>query len=382
MFGYRRIPCAIWRGGTSKGAMLQEADLPANDKDRDQALLAIMGSPDPRQLTGLGGATPTTSKVAIISRSHRLDADLDYRFAQVAIKEARVDYRPTCGNLAAAVGPFAVEAGIIPATATTAQVRIFNINSGRLIESEFPLRDGQYQPDGETAIAGVPGTGSRVRLRFFRPDGGVTGQLFPTGHRVDHITLPDQRHFDVTVIDAGNLSVIVDGEQLDNGWDEAWFTGQGEFPLKSTLEQLRQSIGRTLNLFSPSDIVSAATHALPKITVIHSPYSYHARTAQIVHRHEISLCARALTMGDPHPAYPITGAIALAACAKIPGTVAYPKVRLGTIDETALEIGHPSGIMSVKADVSLQDNQWRVNWVALTRTARALIEGWTFLPQA
>jgi len=382
MYGYRKIPCAVWRGGTSKGVMLKREDLPLDDSALDQALLMIMGSPDVRQLNGIGGATPTTSKVAILAPSDRPDMDVDYTFAQVSIDKAEVDYGPNCGNVSSAVGPFAVESGLVSASGSgPVTVRIFNTNTGRPIHSTFLMQNGAFVSEGDTVIPGVPGSGSEVRLRFLRPDGGATGVLFPTGRLQDEIALADGRSFQVSVVDAGNLSVIVDASQLQAGWDEPWFNGEAGWELGDTLEDIRQRVGRLLNLYSPGERVTATTHALPKITVVDGHHSYQTRTGEQADARDMTLVARAVTMGKPHPAYPVTGATALAACAKIPGTVAH---RLANVDHEGrpyVAIGHPGGISSSEVEVSLSGDEWQVDAVASTRTARPLIDGWVFLPR-
>ena len=381
MYGYRKVPCAIWRGGTSKGVMLKRDDLPKDDSALDQAILKIMGSPDIRQLNGIGGATPTTSKVAILARSTRSDIDVDYTFAQVAIDKAEVDYGPNCGNVSAAVGPFAVESGLVGAsTAGPMTVRIFNTNTNRVIHSKFLVRNGQFVSEGDTVIAGVPGSGSEVRLHFLRPDGGATGMLFPTGRLIDEVSISNGRSFQVSVVDAGNLSVIVDGSQFVDGWDRPWFAGEEEWELGNTLEDIRQTVGGMLKLYSLGERVTATTHALPKITVVRSNYSYQTRTGEWVDAREMTIAARAVTMGKPHPAYPVTGGTALAACAKIPGTVAH---RLANVDHQRrpyVAIGHPGGISRIEVEVSRVGDQWQVDAVASTRTAHSLIDGWVFLP--
>ncbi len=381
MYGYRKVPCAIWRGGTSKGVMLLARDLPSPGPDRDRALLTIMGSPDARQINGIGGATPTTSKVAILSQSERPDADIDYTFAQVAIDKAEVDYGPNCGNVSAAVGPFALEAGLVRADVDGPKlVRIFNTNTERLIHAEFSARGGSFVADGETSIPGVPGSGSEVSLSFLRPDGGATGTLFPTGNVVDTIWLADGRSFKVSVVDAGNLSVLVNGEDFEENWDRAWFDDQVAFELGDTLEAIRQSVGQTLNLYSDTETVTATTHALPKITVLGRPKDYRNRNGQPVSHRDGTIVARAVTMGRPHPAYPITGGTALAAAVKIPGTTAYQLANPKHRKKSTVVIAHPSGLSPVDVEVSESLGVWQVDAVKSLRTARALMEGFVFLP--
>jgi len=381
MHGYRKVPCSVWRGGTSKGVMLNRNDLPRDESALSKALLMIMGSPDVRQLNGIGGATPTTSKIAILASSRRPDIDVDYTFAQVAIDTAEVDYGPNCGNVSAAVGPFSVESGLVGAISSGPMtVRIFNTNTERAIHSTFLVRSGQFVCDGDIFIPGVPGSASGVRLRFLRPDGGATGTLFPTGQLIDVISLPDGRSFEVSVVDAGNLSVIVDGSQFEDGWDRPWFEENADWGLGFTLETIRQKVGWMVNLYRPDERVTATTHALPKITVVRANHCYWTRTGELIDAGQMTITARAVTMGKPHPAYPVTGGTALAACAQIPGTVAHRLANELHHGYPYVVIGHPGGIWSVETEVSLAENQWQVDVVTSMRTARPLIDGWVFLP--
>ncbi|WP_244232635.1 PrpF domain-containing protein, partial [Methylacidiphilum caldifontis] len=308
----------------------------------------------------------------MLSRSFRSDADVDYTFAQVAIDRPAVDYRPNCGNISAAVGPFAVQAGLVRPTEGRTIVRIFNTNTERYIEAEFLVEGGQFVADGDIAIPGVPGHGSPVYLTFIRPDGGATGSLFPTGNLVDRIMFSDGSAVDVSVVDAGNLTVIVDGSSLPDGWDAPWFSDDVDFSLGQWLERIRQEIGYQLNLYTPTTSIHPATHALPKITVVDSPRPYLSRAGQNILPEQITIIARAITMGKPHPAYPLTGGTALAACVKIPGTVANRLASLSPKPSGLVHIGHPSGVTPVDVSVSMVEGHWQVEATRSVRTARPL----------
>ena len=369
----RTIPCAIYRGGTSKGIMVRGRDLPADPTERDRILLRLFGSPDPRQIDGLGGATPTTSKLAIVEASSRSDADVDYTFGQVSIDEPYIDYRPNCGNISSAVGPFAVNSGLVDVQHDgIATVRIYNTNTDALIVAHFAVKDGRFAPEGDTSIAGVPGTGSPIYLDFFRIGGGVSGSLLPTGRRVDEVAMKDGRRFRVTVIDAGNLTVLMAAEELGLLGSEV-----REVDMKHawpTIEWVRQQVGRMLGLYGEHEDVNPTTHALPKIALVHTSVAYQTTSGSAVEACAYDISARVLTMGRLHPTYAVTGAIALAVACKLPGTVAHDHVSELGKAPGMIRIGHPAGILEVGAEVE-DDTVPRVTKVTLMRTARPLIAG-------
>ncbi|QSO53521.1 PrpF protein [Alicyclobacillus curvatus] len=372
------LPCSIYRGGTSKALLLRQQDLPKDPKTRDQMILYLFGSPDAKQVNGLGGATPTTSKLGIVKVSSRPDADIDYTFGQVSIDTAFVDYRPNCGNVSSAIGPFAVEQGMVPAHEDGwISVRIYNTNTDSLIVSRFLVNHGHFVPDGETTIPGVPGTGSPIYLDFFDAGGSVTGKLFPTGRRADDITLPDGRTFHVTVIDVGNLTILMDSDELSLEGTEI-----SEQQLKHalpTMEQVRQQIGRMLGVFRQGEVVTPTTHALPKIAAVQSARDYQSSDGRTIPAKDCDITARVLTMGRLHPTYAVTGAMALTVSAKFSGTIGFEKASLNSRKSHRLRIGHPAGVLEMQAEVTDCPDP-RVSRVTLIRTARPLITGNASVP--
>lgn len=375
------VPCSVYRGGTSKGVFILGSNLPRDPEDRDRVILQIFGSPDPKQVNGLGGATPTTSKLAIIDRSSRPEADVDYTFGQVSITSSTIDYSPNCGNISSAVGPFAVESGLVHVTGNEATIRIYNTNTNTLITSTFPVHNGHFVPDGETTIAGVPGTASKIVLTFYKLGGAVTGKLLPTGSARDIVTLPDGRSFYVTVIDAGNLTIIMDADELGVLGTEL---SEPELNRQSnvlrTMEGVRQVVGRQLRLFSDEEVVAAETHAIPKIALVAKPKAYKTSQGEQVMVQDFDVLARVLTMGRLHPSYAVTGAVALAVASKIDGTLVATKVL--SKSDGSLRIGHPSGVFETAAEVTREaSGQWVVNSVSLVRTARPIMDGVAWVPQ-
>ncbi|MCL6631833.1 MAG: PrpF protein [Alicyclobacillus herbarius] len=372
------IPCSIYRGGTSKVLLLRGRDLPADPKIRDRMILHLFGSPDTKQINGLGGATPTTSKLGIVEVSKRDDADVDYTFGQVSIDKPYIDYKPNCGNVSSAIGPFAVEQGLVPVTQDGwMRVRIYNTNTDSVIVSRFMVRDGHFVTDGDTRIAGVPGNASPVYLDFFDSGGGVTGKLFPTGNRVDRVRLPDGRVYRVTVIDIGNLTVFMDGDELYLQGTEVQ-----EEELRDVLpimEEVRQQVGRMLGIFKSDEPVSPTTHALPKIAVVQSPRNYQSTDEELIQTEDYDIAARVLTMGRLHPTYAVTGGIALTVSSKYEGTISFDKCSLSCRNSNRLRIGHPAGVLEMRAKVAEKPDS-DVCKVTLVRTARPLISGHAWVP--
>ncbi len=373
MVNWASISCSIYRGGTSKGIFIQGSDLPQNETERFRTLLSIFGSPDPIQIDGLGGGTPTTSKLAIIDRSSRSDADVDYTFGQVSVERSFIDFKPNCGNISSAVGPFALEHGLVSAQHDEeALVRIFNTNTNTIIHARFAIANGHFVPDGNTVISGVPGSGSAIYLDFFNATGGVTGRVFPTGSVADTVVLSDGRVIRVTVIDAGNLMVLVDADDLGVSGTEIELPD----PVGQTLEEIRQRVGRQLGLYSSGEVVAASSHALPKIAWVQHPLDYQDVDGKKISAETIGIVARVLTMGKLHMAYAVTGGIALTVAAHIPGTIPYGKVSARTQTDQLLRIGHPSGVLEVGADVAKDKfGHWTARRVTLVRTARPIMDG-------
>lgn len=368
--GFECVPCSIYRGGTSKAVLLRGTDLPEPGIARDHLILQIFGSPDVKQINGLGGGTPTTSKVGIVEVSSRPDADVDFTFGQVSLDRPYVDYRPNCGNISSAVGPFALEHGMVQMKQSELmRVRIYNTNTDSVIVSQFQVRDKHFEPEGNTVIPGVPGSGSAIYLDFLEKGGRFNGKLFPTGRVKDRIFLFDGKAFDVTIVDVGNLTVLLDGMALGMNGTEV-----KEEDLSGALvqmEAIRKEVGIRLGIFHRDACIDPGSHALPKVAFVTNPVDYCTLDQSIIRHSEYDIAARVLTMGRLHPSYAITGGMALAAASKIPGTIPYEKIQ--DHSDHRLRIGHPSGILVITADVDSKDLE--VNKITLVRTARPLMDG-------
>lgn len=380
----RELPFVLMRGGTSKCIMVYERDLPPAGAQRDRALLDLFGSPDPRQIDGLGGATSTTSKVCILAPSTRPDADIDYTFGQVNILLPMVDYGGNCGNCSSAVGPFAVDEGLVTAREGMTPVRIFNTNTRKLIVAEVPTHNGRASVTGDFQIAGVPGSGAAQRLWFYDPAGSMTGKLLPTGHPVDDIEAQG-RPLKVSIVDAANPVVFVRAQDLGMTGEELPSAIDGQPVLVELLAEIRGKAAVLLRFVDDWRRATEVTPGVPKIAVVAPPQPYVDIYGRPVQAEDMDLCARAMTMGKAHAAYQLTGAIATGAAAQVPGTLVYECRAHDRRGQGAVRIGHPSGIMQVEVEMAHHEadgvdpqSYWVVR-AAAYRTARRLAQGTAYL---
>lgn len=375
---YKKIPAFLMRGGTSKGAYLMMEDLPADSARRDQAILSIYGSPDARQINGIGGADPLTSKVALIAPSQRKDADVDYTFGYVGIKDAVVDYEGNCGNISSGVGPFAIAKGLVAAEEPITRVRIFNTNTNKLIEASIPVKNGEVVTEGDYAIAGVPGSGAKISLNFLNSAGSKTGKLLPTGNVVDEITLQDGRKVRASLVDAANPAVFVKAEDVGLTGRELPADTESNPAILAIMEDLRTTAAVMMGLAKDK---ATASQAVPKVAFVAGPQEYGTATGEVVKAEECDLLARTKAMAVMHKTYAVTGGICLATAACIDGTVVNEVVSSLAKESGEVRIGHPSGILEVFVDVQkLPDAKWDLRQAGVCRTAKPIMEGVVYVP--
>lgn len=354
-----RIPCVLMRGGTSKGPFFLASDLPSDPKLRDRVLLAVMGSPDKRQIDGLGGADPLTSKVAIIKKSTRAGIDVDYLFAQVKIDEPGVDVTPNCGNMLAGVGPFAIEQGLIEATRPTTHVRIFMENSDNVAEVTVRTPQGYVEYEGDACIDGVPGTSAPLPINFLDTAGSACGSLLPTGNVVDQVGgIP------VTCIDNGMPVVVVRASDLGcTGYEDCALLDSND-SLKRRLEAIRLEVGPLMNLGDVSKKV------VPKMCMVSVP------------RHGGVISTRTFIPHVCHSSIGVLGAVTVATACVLEGSTAHGLARLPEGNTKLVSVEHPTGEFSVELEIEKQGNTQVVKRAALLRTARRLMEGHVLIPES
>ena len=356
-----RIRCMWMRGGTSKGGVFLASDLPADPATRDRVLLAVMGSPDRRQIDGLGGADPLTSKVAIVSPSARPDADVDYLFAQVVVDEARVDYGQNCGNMLAAVGPFAIERGLVLAGSERTRVAIHMVNTGQIAVATVPTPGGYVEYEGDARIDGVPGTAAPIALSFRDTAGSTCGALLPTGALVDVID-----GIRVTCIDNGMPLVLMRAEDLDRSGYETREQLDADRALKARIEAIRLKAGPMMHL---GDV---ASRTVPKMCLISAPLDQNG---------SVTINTRSFIPHRCHASIGVLGAVSVATAAVMPGTVCDGIAKTSSGATRRVSVGHPTGEFSVQLVLDERDDaQIDVVDAALLRTARWLFDGEVGIP--
>jgi 2-methylaconitate cis-trans-isomerase PrpF len=375
------VRCSILRGGTSRGIFFLENDLPRDRGAIEPILLDVFGSPDLRQIDGLGGATSQTSKAAIIGPPSRPDADLDYTFAQVSVTEAMVDWGGNCGNISAAVGPFAIDQGLVRATEPVTRVRIHNTNTGKIIVAEVPTVGGRAAVEGDYQIPGVPGSGARILLEFANPAGAVTGRLLPTGRPCDVVELADGRRLEISVVDAGNPTVFVRAADLGLAGTELPPEIEARTDATAVLEEVRSVVAEWIGLVADRREATAKSPGLPKIGFVSPPASYRTTDGAEVRADDCDLVGRLMSMQTAHRSYMTTGAIATAAAAFVPGTLVAECVRPG-IERPELDtirIAHPYGVMDAVVRADDPSDPATVRAIAVGRTARHILDGFVWV---
>ena len=370
------LPCSIIRGGTSKGVYFLESVLPPAGKERDQVILTAFGSPDQRQIDGLGGANSLTSKVCIIGPSEREDADVDYTFGQVSVDRAIIDWRGNCGNLTAGVGVFAIAQNLLKVHEPETTVRIYNTNSQKIIHAKYPVKDGRVLSEGDYQINGVPGTGAKIHIEFFDPAGSITGKLLPTGHTKDIIDLGEKGKFTVSIVDAGNPVVYLIPEEIGLKGTELPTEVEGMPETLKLIESIRSVAAEMIGIVPDRSLATSKSPAYPKIGFVSAPQDYINPEGKLVKAEDVDLVARLASMQKMHRAYMITGAVSTGAAANIPGTVVHDVISERAKNSSTLIIGQPYGPM----EATVEMDQDRVVKVGVFRTARKILDGEVYIP--
>ncbi len=374
-----RIPCTLMRGGTSRGLVFRREDLPADERMWDLIFLAAIGSPDVRQLDGVGAGDSHTSKIAVVNPSADADAHLDYLFGEVAITEPRVDYAGNSGNIIAALGLYAIEEGIVPAQAPETCVRVRNLNTGKLIELFVPVADGRPLDDGDFAIDGVPGFGPRIDMRFPRPEGALTGRLLPTGEPRTRLDVPGLGALEVTLLDAANPVVLLNGADVGVRPDAALGALNADAALLERLQAVRSAASVAMGLVKRPEEAWAYSNMVPFPVLLWPPADYarfddpKARVAA----GDTDLCAKVISLARVHKSIMVTVSVAVTAAALTPGTLVHA-LSGGCAAAGDLRIGHPSGIVHTRGQATppaTGGTEPTIEWVRMGRTARRILDG-------
>ncbi|MFW1585804.1 2-methylaconitate cis-trans isomerase PrpF [Vibrio parahaemolyticus] len=381
-----KVPATYMRGGTSKGVFFNLEDLPSEaqvaGEARDKLLLRVIGSPDPygKQIDGMGGATSSTSKTVIVSRSSRDDHDVDYLFGQVSIDKPFVDWSGNCGNLSAAIGPFAIHAGLIPQERIPENgivtVRVWQMNISKTILVHVPIVNGFVQETGEFELDGVTFPAAEIQVDFVDPADGE-GSMFPTGNLVDDLVVPDVGTFNATFINAGIPTIFIDAESIGYQGTELQDDINNDDAALAMFESIRAHGALKMGLISELEEAQTRQHT-PKIAFVSKPKSYQSSSGKAVNESEIDVLVRALSMGKLHHAMMGTAAVAIASAACVPGTLV--NLAAGGGEKESVTFGHPSGTLKVGAQAKQTEQGWVVQKAIMSRSARILMEGFVRVP--
>lgn len=370
------LPAVFMRGGTSKALMLHRRDVPGDLAAWEPVFLSAMDSPDPfgRQLNGMGGGVSSVSKICVVACSERPDADLDYTFVQVVVREGRIDRSGNCGNMLAAVGPFAVDEGLVEAADGPVRLRIFNTNTRKLITARFDVRAGRTVYRGDLAIPGVTGTGAPIRLDFLDPGGATTGRLLPTGAVRQDLDVPGLGRIESSLVDAANACVFVRAADLGLLGTELPPALEAVPGLLDRLAQIRRTASVAMGIAPDLEAAARIVH-VPFVGLVAPPRDSGTLSGGAVRADEIDLTARVISNGVPHQALPLTATLCLAVAARIDGSLVHAAARP---TDAALRVGMPSGILTADASVVRDGGAWRAERGAFFRTARPLMRGEVF----
>lgn len=372
----KAIPCEIIRGGTSKGIYILGNDLPSDKEKRDKVILSVFGSPDLRQIDGLGGADPLTSKLAIIERSDRMDADIDYTFGQVEIGNPIVDYSSNCGNISSGVGPFALNHSLVKAIEPVTTVRIYNTNTKCVFEAEVPVKNGHPLETGDYKVDGVPGTGARIGINMAGTIGAKTGSLLPTGNTIDVIEVKDIGKMEVSMVDAASPMVFVRAKDLGLTGIETPKEIDSDQRILDILEDIRTTASVKMGIAPDKETAHEKIKAVPMVAFVSSPQTYKSHiTGETIQADDVDFVSRDMFMGIMHKTYSGTASVCTGCAAVTPGTIVNEAMGK-TVTKGMIRIGHPGGVL--ECDMNVADS--KISKAAYGRTARRIMKGSVYVP--
>ena len=383
MVEQERFRCTILRGGTSKGIYLLRNDLPEDPELRDRVILAIFGSPDIRQIDGLGGSDLLTSKVAIVGRATRPDADVDYTFGQVGITLPKVDYSGNCGNISSGVGPFAIYQSLVDAVEPMTRVRIHMTNTKRVLVAEVPVKNGEVVIEGDYRIDGCPGTGAKIMIDWSDTGGAVTDKVLPTGNTKDVLKVEGIGDVTTSIVDAGNPIAFIHAESVGMKGTETPFEIDGDGALLEKLEKIRSVAAEKIGFVKNWRDATVKSQYAPFITMVNSPRSYtDYTTGKIVDAGSFDVLARLLFNQRMHKIYPGSGTVCTGTAAKIPGTIVNDLIPKAAKTAEVIRIGHPAGVIPIEVSVEMDGKKPLLKRAAIGRTARIIMEGYVFVKKS
>ena len=368
-----KIKCTIVRGGTSKGVLIHRDELPSDPKQRDEVILSIFGSPDRRQIDGVGGSDPLTSKLAIVGPSTRKDADIDYTFGQVGIETPFVDYGGYCGNILSAVASYAVDERFVSVSLPSTKVRVHVTNTGKIVIADVPVTNGRAAEEGNCRISGVPGSGAPIVLNFADTVGSVTGRVFPTGSPLDRVSVPSIGEIDVSIVDAGNPMIFARLESFNVAVDEGPDALDSRSDLIQMIEEMRIRLARQFGITMPDGSVS---EHIPLVALLGRPQDYRGYGSnELIAKESCDLVSREFFCGRVHKAYGVGETVCTSFAALLPGTIV--NWAAGGPDQQSrhIKIGHPSGVIDSEVTLKNIEGSVRAEGILVVRTARRIMDG-------
>lgn len=375
----RKFKTVFMRGGTSKGCMFLKKDLPENKEEWDSIFLQAMGDPDPKQIDGLGGTVSSNNKIVIVWKSEKPGIDVEYLVGQVIVGKSQVDYKSNCGNMTAAVGPFAVEEGLVEVTEPITTVHLFNCNTEKYIDVTVPCENGTFAQEGDCEIAGVDGTAPELNVNFLNPAGAKTGKLLPTGKPMDILTIPGLGEVEATILDVSNPMVVVKAEDVGLKGTELPEEVNANKEASDLLEKIRGTAACMMGFAKDLEDATKNSPAVPKVGVFTKPVDFLNLEKEEVKAETMDACVRVISVFKCHKACPLTSASAISVAAFMEGTLIQKVLGKPQAQQKTVRIGHPSGVMTMLPDLEEQSGEVIVKGVAVQRTARRIMEGTLFI---
>ncbi|WP_320957258.1 2-methylaconitate cis-trans isomerase PrpF family protein [Enterocloster asparagiformis] len=379
----RKFKTVFMRGGTSKGCMFLREDLPEDRSQWDPIFLQVMGNPDPKQIDGMGGTVSSNNKIVIVWKSEEKDVDVEYLVGQVIVGKSQVDYKSNCGNMTAAVGPFAVEEGLLTITQPITTVRMLNRNTDKYINVTVPIdpQTGTFAQDGDCHIAGVDGTAAELKVNFLNPAGSKTGKLLPTGNVLDVLDIPGFGKIEASILDVSNPMVLVRAEDIGMKGTELPEEINSNTEVSALLEKIRGTAACMMGFAKDLEDATANSPAVPKVGFFTAPVTFTDIAGEQVKASDMDLCARVISVFKCHKACPLTSASSISVAAQLEGSIIEKTLGMPGNASGCVRIGHPSGVMTMYPDIVRQDGELKLPGVAVQRTARRIMDGTVYVRQ-
>lgn len=375
----RKFKTVFMRGGTSKGCMFLKEDLPEDRREWDSIFLQAMGDPDPKQIDGLGGTVSSNNKIVIVWKSDEPGIDVEYLVGQVIVGKSQVDYKSNCGNMTAAVGPFAVEEGLVEVKEPITTVHMLNRNTDKKIDVTVPCENGTFAEEGDCVIAGVDGTAPELKVNFLNPSGAKTGKLLPTGHTMDVLEIEGLGKVEASILDVSNPMVIVKAEDVGLTGTELPEEVNSNKRACELLEKIRGTAACMMGFAKDLEDATQNSPAVPKVGVFTKPVSYKNLEKEEVKAEEMDLCVRVISVFKCHKACPLTSASSISVAAFLEGSVLQKELGSPEASKKTIRIGHPSGVMTMYPDIQKENGEVTVPGVAVQRTARRIMDGTLYI---